>query len=263
MIIDGHTHVILPVERHLALMGKAGVDCSVLCITRIHPERAKDLAEFDREMGILNEIIAGKLNNVQATPLNAIEEHAQVIREHPTRFIGFGMVPVGLSYDETAAWLQKYVLAQHFRGLGEFTLAPGQVSLLEPIFALSSEFGRLPLWVHTFAPLTLADIRDLIALARRYSDVPVILGHLGGLNWRDTIQLAKETPQAYLDLSASFTMFAPVLAIRELPERTIFSSDAPHGDPLVARTIVEQATDSAQVRAQVLGDTLAELLKMA
>lgn len=72
MIIDGHTHVILPVERHLALMDKAGVDCSVLCSTRIHPETAKDLAEFDREMSILDEIIAGKLNNVQSTPLSAI-----------------------------------------------------------------------------------------------------------------------------------------------------------------------------------------------
>jgi predicted TIM-barrel fold metal-dependent hydrolase len=168
-----------------------------------------------------------------------------------------------LSYSLTATWLREHVLAQNFRGLGEFTLAPGQIGQLEPIFALSSEFGRLPLWVHTFAPLTLADIRDLIALARRYPSVPVILGHLGGLNWRDTIQLAKETPQAYLDLSASFTMFAPVLAIRELPERTLFSSDAPHGNPLVARTIVEQATESAQIRAQVLGDTLAELLKVA
>src|SRR5690349_25143637 len=117
MIVDGHAHVILPVEQHLALMDKAGVDRSVLCITRLHPEKAKDLAEFDHEMDILNKIIAGKLNNVQATLLNAIEEHAHVIREHPTRFIGFGMVPVGLSYDDTAAWLQKYVLAQLFRGL--------------------------------------------------------------------------------------------------------------------------------------------------
>lgn len=32
-----------------------------------------------------------------------------------------------------------------------------------------------------------------------------------------------------------------MIAIQELPYRILFSSDAPYGNPLVARTIVEQA----------------------
>jgi uncharacterized protein len=119
----------------------------------------------------------------------------------------------------------------------------------------------LPLWVHTFDPLRREDIQELITLSRCYPDVPLILGHLGGLHWRETISLVKETPQAYLDLSAAYLKLSVALAIQELPERTLFSSDAPWGDPLFARTLVEQASKSTEVRARVLGGTMLELLE--
>jgi uncharacterized protein len=72
--------------------------------------------------------------------------------------------------------------------------------------------------------------------------------------------LAKMCPQTYLDLSAAYTTLAPTLAIRELPERALFSSDAPNGNPLVARTMVEQITPDPAVRALVLGETMARLV---
>lgn len=260
MIIDSHAHVILPVEQHLALMESAGVERTVLFSTRVHPERAVDLEAFEREMTTLFAIINGQKDNGLEPAKGAIQEQIQVLRTHPSRFIGFGWVPVGLSYDDTANWIQTYVITPGMRGMGEFTLAPGQIGLLGPIFALSSEAGNLPLWVHTFEPLKLDDIRALVALSKRYSGVPVILGHLGGLHWMETIKLAKECPQAYLDLSAVYTTLAPTLAIRELPERTLFSSDAPNGNPLVARTMVEQITQDSSVRALVLGETIARLV---
>jgi predicted TIM-barrel fold metal-dependent hydrolase len=260
MIIDSHAHVILPVEQQLALMESAGVERTVLFTTRVHPERAANLDAFEQEMALLHAILAGQMNNALESFKQAIHEHIQVVQAHPTHFIGFGAVPMGLLYSDTADWLQTYVIEPGMRGIGEFTLASGQVNLLDPIFALSSEAGNLPLWVHTFAPLTLDDIRALIALSRRYASVPVILGHLGGLNWIETIKLAKEHPQTYLDLSAAYTILAPTLAIRELPERTLFSSDAPNGNPLVARTMIEQITQDPAVRALVLGETIARLV---
>jgi len=53
-----------------------------------------------------------------------------------------------------------------------------------------------------------------------------------------------------------------VLAIRTLPARTLFNSDAPYGNPLVARTMVEQATANPAVRERVLGGTIVELLRL-
>ena len=52
------------------------------------------------------------------------------------------------------------------------------------------------------------------------------------------------------------------MAIRTLPARTLFSSDAPYGNPLVARTMVEQATANPAVRERVLGGTVVELLRL-
>jgi uncharacterized protein len=262
MIIDGHAHVILPVERHLALMDAAGVDRTILFGTRIHPERANNLDELEKELRVLDTVLAGDANNALATYLRTIAELAEVVQAYPERFTGFGNVPLSLTRDEAENWIQQHVLANGLRGLGEFTLAPGQIGQLETVFELASDAGNLPLWVHTFAPLRLEDIQELITLSRRHSNVPLILGHLGGLHWRDTIRLAKENSQTYLDLSATYTVMAPLMGIRELPERTICSSDAPFGSPLVARVTVEQAIESQEVRARVLGGTIAQLLQI-
>jgi predicted TIM-barrel fold metal-dependent hydrolase len=262
MIIDGHAHVILPVERHLVLMDAAGVDHTILFGTRIHPERADNLDELEKELRVLDTVLAGNLNNTLDTYQRTTTELAEVVQAYPERFTGFGNLPLSLTRDEAENWIQQHVLANGLRGLGEFTLAPGQIGQLETVFELASDAGNLPLWVHTFAPLRLEDIQELITLSRRHSDIPLILGHLGGLHWRDTIRLAKENPQTYLDLSATYTVMAPLMAIRELPERTICSSDAPFGSPLVARVTVEQATESQEVRTRVLGGTIAQLLQL-
>lgn len=44
----------------------------------------------------------------------------------------------------------------------------------------SMQFGNLPVWVHTFSPMGLKDIRAVDQLSKKYPSVPAILGHLGG-----------------------------------------------------------------------------------
>lgn len=261
MIIDSHQHVIIPTEKQLALMSEAGVEKTILFSTTVHPETTSDLDSFEKEMGILNEIISGKRNAIDAK-IKSIEEQVRVIEENPRKFIGFGSVPIGLSQDETARWIQDRVIANKFRGLGEFTLAPGQIQLLKPIFAASREFGNLPLWIHTFSPLTLDDIKAISRLAKQSPQVPVILGHLGGANWLETIKLAKESKNIFLDLSATFSNLVVSLAIKTLPERTLFSSDAPYGNPLLCRETIERVTNDNYVKDQILGENIAELLNL-
>lgn len=262
MILDGHAHLILPVEDHLALMETAGVEHTLLFSTRIHPEHAHDLSSLNQELRLFDAIIAGNANDPQSIQ-QAVSDVAQVVHQFPEHFTGFANVPLGLAQEETATWIEKHVLAYGMRGLGEFTLRTGSVALLEVVFTCASEYGNLPLWVHTLAPMSLEDIHQLIALSRRYPRIPLILGHMGGMYWRETIALAKEVPQTYIDLSGTITFLGPRIAIHELPSRTLFSSDAPFGHPLVARTIVEQATSDTTVRRRVLGDNLAELLHLS
>jgi predicted TIM-barrel fold metal-dependent hydrolase len=136
-----------------------------------------------------------------------------------------------------------------------------EVALLLPCYE-SPAHERLPLWVHTFGPLQAADLRHLAALADRFPRVPLILGHLGGVNWLEAIELARPRPQLYLDLSAVFSPLAPQMATQALPERCLFSSDAPYGDPLLARQLIERVVPSPEVRAKVLGGNVAELLRL-
>ncbi len=261
MVIDGHSHVMLPTERQIACMDEAGIDKTILFSTSVHPELAVDAEAFDKEMSILDEIVTGRRNPINARR-KAMDELYDVIQANPSKFVGFGSVPTGLNYEETCAWIQDNIIPKKFVGLGEFSVPSGQIRSLDNVFAAANEFGNLPLWIHAFCPLTLNDIKEIGALAGKHPCVPVIIGHLGGMNWRETIKLAKSLSNIYIDLSAFFTTMAVKMTIQELPERSIFGVDMPYGDMVVSRQAIERVCGSATVKELVLGGTITELLKL-
>jgi predicted TIM-barrel fold metal-dependent hydrolase len=195
--------------------------------------------------------------------IRAINELVTVIANNPGKYIGFGSIPTGLSHHENLEWIEKYILANNLCGIGELAPGSGQIAQLEPLFSASRETGNLPLWVHAFLPLHFEDIKELLALVQKFPTVPLIVGHLGGVHWLNTLKAVRDIPNVYLDLSATFTTMAPALAIREYPERTLFSSDAPYSSPLTARTIIEQVVEDRYVLEQVLGGNIARLLQLA
>ena len=95
-----------------------------------------------------------------------------------------------------------------------------------------------------------------------YPQVPVIFGHLGGTNWIEVIKFAKAHKNAYLDLSAAFASIATRMALIELPQRCLFSSDAPYGDPYLYRELVEFVSPSKEIADMALGDNIKELLHL-
>lgn len=260
MVIDGHAHVMFPAQRQIQLMAEAKIDRTILFTSVIHPEMASDLIAFEEELNKLYDILNGVKNPLEER-IRAIEEMNGVIKEHPDKYIGFGSIPLGLSFKESKAWIEKYIIANGFKGIGELTPGTGRVSQLEVLFQASQEIGNLPLWIHAFFPLCWEDIKELLALAQRYPTVSTIIGHLGGIHWLDTLKAIKDISNTYIDLSATFTTIAPSFAIKEFPERTIFGSDAPYCVPLTARTIIEQVVTDQYVLAQVLGGNIAKLLQ--
>ena len=261
MIIDSHAHVMLPPERQIQLMSEAEIDKTILFTTMVHPETANSIKAFEEELNKLYDILNG-VKDPLVERIHAIEELANIIEENPGKYIGFGSIPFGLSYLENLEWIEKYVIANGFRGIGELAPGSGQVSKLESLFCASREVGNLPLWVHTFFPLKFEDIKELLILVKRYSTVPTIVGHMGGIHWLDALEAIKEIPNAYLDLSATYTTIAPSFAIREFPERTLFSSDAPYSSPLIAKTIIEHLVTDPYVLDHVLGENIANLLQL-
>jgi len=266
MIIDAHSHVHDPLHVHLSALDDAGVDRAVLFPTRPHPERATDLASLRREMSVLDRALGGGGGD----GTRGDDGHAMAWREldealaaHPDRFLGFGSVRLDRPAAEIAASVDRNVVARGLHGIGELTPPPDRADLVEPVLQAAHDHGGLPVVVHGFAPTTTADVRTLVGLAARYPRVPLVISQLAGTNWMEAIELARTTPNVYLELSTAGLIFAVRLAIRELPTRTLFGSDAPYGDPVVARTTVERVTRPGEVRERVLGGNLTELLRLS
>lgn len=265
MIIDSHEHIMLPTETQLQKMDAAGINRTVLFCTAPHPERASSLSEIESEMASLYKVLAGanrKESNMVRQKKN-IAELVSIIRKYPDRFTGFGSVPLGMSPAETQAWIHDNIISNSLSGVGEFT--PGneqQMSQLDTVFQALEATTAFPVWVHTFSPVTMAGIRLLMGLCEKYPRIPVIFGHLGGTNWMEVIKFAKAHQNVYLDLSAAFASIATKVALIELPERCLFSSDAPYGEPYLYRELVEYVSPSKEIADMALGDNVRELLRI-
>ena len=267
MIVDSHQHVMLPTTMQIQKMDDAGVDKAILFTTTPHVERAATatLDAIGAEMQVLYQLLAGSYSpEARIVKMkDTILELNQAIQDAPGRFYGFGPVPLGLADDNTAKWVKDYIAGNSFKGVGEFT--PGsetQITQLEAVFKALTDYHRLPIWVHTFNPVTLNGIKILMELCRKYPAVPVIFGHMGGSNWMDVIAFAKQQGNAYLDLSAAFTPLSVKAALTEVPERCLFGSDAPFGEPKLCRQLIEFVSPSSSITEMALGGNIERLLQI-
>lgn len=263
MIIDSHEHLMITTESQIEKMDKAGVDKAILFCTAPHPEKADSLDELKREMETLYRILGGsntKEANISRNKKNILEL-AAVLKKYPDRFYGFGSVPLGLTIQETKEWIKRYIVSNGLKGIGEFT--PGsdeQIQQLETVFKALADFQYLPVWIHTFNPVTLSGIKVLMELTMKYQNVKVIFGHMGGYNWMDVIEFAKRVPNAYLDLSAAFSSLAVRMAVTELPDKCLYGSDAPYGEAFLSRQLIEYVCESDEVRNKILGGNILKLI---
>ncbi|MDO4322837.1 MAG: amidohydrolase family protein [Lachnospiraceae bacterium] len=263
MIIDSHQHVMLPAELQIEKLNQAGVDKAILFPSAPHPERTTGLDELKEEMTALYRTLAGEKSTEASKQrfINNLAEQKDHIKKYPDRFLGFGAVPLGLSVEETKEWIFQYVIQNDFKGVGEFT--PGsdeQIRQLQVVFEAASDYENFPLWIHTFHPVTMSGIKLLMQLCEQFPNVPVIFGHMGGANWLDVIDYARLHRQIYLDLSAAFASIATKTAIYELPERCLYSSDAPYGEPFLYRQLIEFVSPTREIANMVLGDNISKFL---
>lgn len=267
MVIDSHEHVMLPTIMQIKKIDEAGVDKAILFTTTPHVEKAPSatLNAINSEMQVLYRLLSGsyslqeRIENMKKTIL----ELKGAIASAPDRFYGFGSAPLGMDKKETSEWVQTYIIDNALLGIGEFT--PGnekQIEQLEPIFQALTNYTRIPIWVHTFNPVSLAGVRILMGLCEKYPTVPVIFGHMGGSNWMDVIAFAKKNKNVYLDLSAAFTPLSVKTALVEVPERCLFGSDAPFGEPYLVRQLIEYVSPSESVADMALGENIADLLQL-
>jgi predicted TIM-barrel fold metal-dependent hydrolase len=260
MIIDSHQHVLINVKEQIEIGRSSGIDKVVLFSTIVHPEVASNKNEFVTEMNTLNKILSGRINPIEAR-LKAFDELLAALESAPDYFIGFGSCPFGMDIDETADWIENKIIKNKLRGIGEITLGPGMASSIENILSYVHVARKeLPVWIHTFNPLTIKDIMQIIGYAKKYNKVRFVFGHAGGSNWLELIDLVQELDNAYVDLSALFTVFSIKYIAECLPERCLFSSDLPYGDPSSGIDLIDKLVRDSKVKENLLGNNAERLL---
>ena len=78
----------------------------------------------------------------------------------------------------------------------------------------------------------------------------------------NVIDFVKEAPNAYLDLSASFSSLVVKMTITEVPNKCLYSSDAPYGEPLLNKQMIEYLCKDEKVRKNILGRNISKLLNL-
>lgn len=263
MVIDSHEHVILPTENQIELMDQSKIDKAILFTTTPHPEQSHSLQELKQQISMLSSVLNRDINAKEKKRLyeNNIKDLTTAMNYYPDRFLGFGNIPLGMKPFDIELWIDKQICRNHLMGLGEFTPSTiAQIQQIGDIMKIVYSNRIYPLWIHTFLPVTKEMIFSLVDLCKKFPTVPIIFGHLGGTNWMELIELAKTVPNIYLDLSAQFTSIATKMALLELPERCLFSSDAPYGDPFLYRQMIEYLSPSKTITNLVLGENIMELL---
>lgn len=81
-------------------------------------------------------------------------------------------------------------------------------------------------------------------------------------NWMDVIRFAKGHNNVYLDLSAVFSSLATKIALAELPERCLYSSDAPYAEPYLYRQLIEFVALDKRTVEMALGENISRLLAL-
>jgi uncharacterized protein len=262
MIIDGHSHVTLPIQEHIKTMDTIGIDKTVLFSTTFHPEKSTNFTEIKTSMEFLSDLLTGKKGSMVKARQKSVTELVKAIKQYPDRYIGFGAVPVGLDLNATLQYVNDVIWQNHLAGMGEFTLGSNQTHLLKNIFYASQEFNHLPIWVHAFFPLTLQDIKNIAEFAKSNPLTPVILGHLGGTSWLATIDLVKEVPNLYLDTSAYYSTLVLGVVINEVPTKCLFGVDRPFGDLQLSKDAILRYAKTSKVANAVLGENMSRLLHL-
>ena len=71
----------------------------------------------------------------------------------------------------------------------------------------------------------------------------------------------KNTSNAYIDLSGTFSTLAVKMVINEVSEKCLYSSDAPYGEPILNKQMIEYLIPSKKIKNKVFGENILKLLK--
>ena len=166
------------------------------------------------------------------TPDDLVKQNDEVLRalaKYPDR--AFGFVYLSAKHIERSlAELERCVAHGPMVGVKLWVAQHCNVAEIDPIIARAAELKAV-IFQHTwfktngnYAGESTPD--DLVALAKRFPEVPIICGHTGG-TWELGIRAIRDQKNLFADLAGSDpTAGITEMAIREIgPDRIIYGSD--------------------------------------
>src|SRR5262249_37765913 len=129
----------------------------------------------------------------------------QVVSEHPDEFLGYWVINPNYP-DDTARDLRSFDRRTGFVGF-KFWPDYHLVPVTSPRYAPALEYAdahRLLVLVHTFGESPFDAPGMLAEVGQRYPRAPFLMGHSGYGEWERSVDVARELPNAYLDLTSVF-----------------------------------------------------------
>jgi len=221
------------VELNLRLLERRGIHAAILSSTE----------------AIVDDMVAGN------------QRLAEGIEGHPSLF---GYVVVNPRYlDLSIRQLETHYANSQFVGAKihtSYSATPMNEPRLADLFAVLEPY-RKPLLIHTWG---VGAVRALAGLAKRFSQLPIIVAHAGGEAWREAIQASREAPNLYLDFCLSNIERGRIeRGIAALgPGRVMLGTDATLFDPLYMLSCFREADIADADRPLVMGDNAIRLFSL-
>lgn len=227
-----------------------------------------DRAEIDRTI-----LLTACWKNQPARPRN--EATAELIRQHPDRFIGFACFDPNTG-EQAVADVEHAVEKLRLRGI---KIIAQNVELayndprFYPVYETIQRLG-VPILFHTgpsflgtrtkfWKPAALEDV------ALDFPEMKIVLAHMGMQDYMDAHSLLVRHPNVHADLSfwplhpAYRTLIPWSLFEETVPMKILFGSDFPVGQsPTEARQAVDSLPVTQRFKQQILGENAAALLRL-
>ena len=178
-----------------------------------------------------------------------------------------GYVTINANYvEESVAIVEEYVVKLGFVGVKihpDNSHQPVDSPNTLEILAAVDKLG-VPILVHTYGNGGVADPAHALNVVEHYPDLTVILGHMGGDNWRGGIEVAAKGDNTYVDPCSCTQPHSDKIKeakARLGAERILFGTDMPLLHPAWALGMIESADITSREREMILYDNARQIWK--
>jgi predicted TIM-barrel fold metal-dependent hydrolase len=198
-------------------------------------------------------------------PRGGNDEIFEAVQKYPNRFIGFAVVSPRYGPHRVAEEIDRCVQKLGMKGLKVHPAVGAWHAdslAVNPVMEKAREYN-LPILFHSGTD-KYSNPRAIGNVARRYPEVTIIMGHMGGEDYFEAIQIAKAHDNILLDTTGSLDEAMTIKqAVEEVgAKRVVWGSDSPALILGVELAKIEYADISEKEKRMILGENMTRVLNL-